>query len=102
MKKNKCKSWLIKVLHKWLKRIDPEYYNLRVEHTTVPLVTLNASVVVPESAPMSAERINEILARQLSDEVIKYATVEWCDRYDSWIPETVYRATVRVAADKRG
>lgn len=103
-KKNRFKSWLIKVLRKWLKKLEPEYNIVKIERTTVPLVTVNASVAVPNDMQLSEERINEILAKQLSEEVIKYADIEWCEKIDASVfnRQIIYRATVRVAADKRG
>ena len=103
MKKNKFKSWLIKVLRKWLNKLEPEK-TFRVEHTYVPLATVNASFTMPKCRPLKEEQVNEILAKQLSEEVIKYADIKYCEKVDMsmWEDQIVYRATVRVAADKRG
>ena len=102
--KNRFKSWLIKVLRNWLARLEPYHNAMKVEHAHVPLVTLDASVVMPKSRPLSEDRINEILARKLSEELIKYADIEWCEKIDLSVfdEQIMYRATVRVAADKRG
>ena len=103
-KKNRLKSWLIRVLRNWLAKLEPYHNVVKVEHTHVPLVTLNASVSVPKNRPLSEDRINEILAKQLSEEVIKYADIEYCEKVDMsmWEEQIVYRAIVRIAADKRG
>ena len=102
--KKKFKSWLIKVLRNWLAKLEPYHNVVKVEHTYVPLVTLDASVAIPKHRPLPEERINEILAKQLSEEVMKYANIEWCEKLDMSVfdEQIVYRATVRVAADKRG
>ena len=102
--KKKFKSWLIKVLRHWLAKLEPYHNVVKVEHTHVPLVTLDASVAIPKRRPLSEDRINEILAKQLSEEVIKYANIEFCEHVDMSVfdEQVVYRATVRVAADKRG
>lgn len=102
--KNKFKSWLIKVLRNWLAKLEPYHNVVKVEHVHVPLVTLDASVAMPKRRPLSEERLNEILARKLSEEVIKYAEIEYCEKVDMsiWEEQIVYRATVRIAADKRG
>ena len=101
--KKKFKSWLIKVLHKWLNKLEPEK-TFRVERTYVPLVTVNASFTMPKCRTLKEEQINDILAKQLSEEVIKYAEIEYCEKVDMsmWEEQIIYRATVRVAADKRG
>ena len=104
MKKNRFKSWLIKVLRNWLAKLEPYHNVVKVEHVHVPLVTVNASFTWPKGKQISEDRINEILARELSEEVIKYADIEYCDKVDLSVFEeyVVFRATVRVAADKRG
>lgn len=103
-KKNRFKSWLIRVLRKWLNKLEPEYNIVKVEHTTVPLLTLDASVATSKHRPLPEDRINEILAKQLSEEVIKYADIEQCEKIDMNVfdEQIIYRATIRVAADKRG
>lgn len=102
--KKKFKSWLIKVLHKWLAKLEPYHNVVKVEHTHVPLITLDASVSIPKHRPLPEDRINEILAKQLGEEVIKYAEIEYCEKIDMSVfdEQLVYRATVRVAAEKRG
>ena len=104
MKKNRFKSWLIKVLRKWLTKLEPYHNVVKVEHTYVPLLTLDANFSMPKHRPLPEDRINEILAKQLSEEVIKYADIEYCEHVDMSIfdEQIIYRATVRVAADKRG
>ena len=101
--KKKFKSWLIRKLHKWLNKLEPEK-TFRVEHTYVPLVTVNASFTMPKCRALKEEQINEILAKQLGEEVIKYADIKCCENIDMsmWEEQIIYRATVRVAADKRG
>ena len=103
-KKNRFKSWLIKVLRKWLAKLEPYHNVVKVEHVHVPLVTLETSFAWPKEKQMSTERIYEILARDLSKEVIKYADIKYCEKIDMSVfdEQIVYRATVRVAADKRG
>lgn len=101
-KKNGFKSWLIRTLRKWLNKLEPEK-TFRVEHVQVPLVTLNSVVTVPKDY-MSEERITEILSKKLSDDVAKYMNIDTCEHvdWDSFDRQITYRATVRVAADKRG
>ena len=103
-KKNRFKSWLIKVLRNWLAKLEPYHNVVKVEHTHVPLVTLDASVAMPKRMPLPEDRINEILASKLSEEIIKYAEIEYCEHIDMnmFDEQIIYRATVRVAADKRG
>ena len=102
-KKNKFKSWLIRVLRKWLNKLEPEYNVVKVEHTYVPLMTVDASVAVSDDGPWIRDHINEILAKKLGEEIMHYADIEWCDKYDSPLRcDRIYRATIRVAADKRG
>ena len=104
MKKNKFKSWLIKVLKNWLAKLEPYHNVVRVEHTHVPLVTLNTSVSMLRRRPLSEERINEILTRKLSEDIMKYADIQEYETIDmsTWEDQIIYRATVRVATDKRG
>ena len=103
-KKNRFKSWLIKVLNNWLAKLEPYHNVVRVEHTHVPLVTLDASVATLKHRPLPEDRVNEILAKQLGEEVINYADIEWCENIDMSMfdEQIIYRATIRVAADKRG
>ena len=104
MKKNRFKSWLIKVLRKWLAKLEPYHNVVKVEHTHVPLVTVNAMFTMSKRRPLKEEQINEILAKQLSEEIIKYAEIEFCEKIDISVfdEQIIYRATVRIAADKRG
>ena len=103
-KKSKFKSWLIKVLRKWLAKLEPYHDVVKVEHVHVPLVTVNAMFTMPKHKPLKEEQINEILARQLSEEVIKYADIDYCEKFDMNVfdDQIIYRATVRIAAEKRG
>ena len=102
-KKNKFKSWLIRVLRNWLSKLEPYHNVVKVEHVSVPLVTVSANFTKTKYEPLTEDYINEILAKQLGKEVFKYANIETCEHFsfDSGT-ETLYRATVRVAADKRG
>ena len=102
--KKKFKSWLIKVLKHWLAKLEPYHDVVRVEHTHVPLVTVEANVAVPKRMHFDDDRIGEILARKLGEEVLHYADITYCEKVDMsmWEDQIVYRATVRVAADKRG
>ena len=104
MKKNKFKFWLIKVLKNWLAKLEPYHNVVKVEHVHVPLVTVNTMFTMPKNRPLKEEQINEILAKQLSEEVIKYADIDCCEKIDMSVfdEQIAYRATVRVAADKRG
>lgn len=104
MKKNKFKSWLIRVLRNWLAKLEPYHNVVKVEHTHVPLVTVDSSFTMPKCRTLKEEQINEILAKQLGEEIIKYADIEYCEKVDMsiWEEQIIYRATVRVAADKRG
>jgi hypothetical protein len=96
-KKNRFKSWLAGKLRKWANKLEPEL-TYKVEHINVPIVTLCANVKMPMDKPISEDRINEILAHELSKDIIQYAKVEWCDNYyNSWVPERDYRAILRVA-----
>jgi hypothetical protein len=100
--KKKIKSWLIRTLHKWLNKLEPEK-TFRVEHINVPISTLNASFIWPKNKQISEDRINEILARDLAEEVIKYADIEMCEKIDMSVLEeyVVFRATVKVAGERR-
>ena len=104
--KKKIKSWLIKVLRNWLAKLEPYHNVVKVEHTHVPLITLDASVAIPKrrQSLLDDDRIGEILAKKLGEEVLNYADIEYCEKVDMnmWEEQIVYRATVRVAADKRG
>lgn len=77
---------------------------IEVKHTYVPLVTVDASFIMPKCRLLEEEQINEILAKKLGEEVIKYADIEQWDMTDmsTWENQVMHKATVRVAADKRG
>lgn len=101
-KKNRFKSWLARVLRKIANKLEPEL-TYKVEHIDVPIVTLCANVKMPMNRPIPEDRINEILAHELSKDIIQYAKIEWCDNYyNSWVPERSYRAKLRVAPDMEG
>jgi hypothetical protein len=103
-KKNRFKSWLIKVLRKWLKKLEPEYNIVKIERTTVPLVTLEANVVTSKRDEIPQEDINRVLEKHLGEQIMQYADVEQCHKIDMSVfdEQIIYRATVRVAVDKRG
>lgn len=102
-KKNKFKSWLIRVLKNWLSKLEPYHNVVKVEHVPVPLVTVSANLTMSKHRSLPEDYINEILAKQLGEEVFKYANIETYEHcsFDS-DTETSYRVTVRVAVDKRG
>ena len=77
---------------------------VKVEHTYVPLVTVNANFTMPKCRPLTEEQINEILAKRLGEETVKYADIECWEVTDMgvWEEQIMYRVTVRVAAEKRG
>lgn len=77
---------------------------VEVKHTQVPVAKVDVCVSTPKHKPLLEDRINEILAKQLGEEIIKYAEIDHCEQIDMRIfdEQIVYRATVRVAADKRG
>lgn len=102
--KNKFKSWLIRMLRKWLNKLEPDYNIVKIERTTVPLVTLEANVATSKRDEISREDINRILEKHLAEQIMQYANVEQCERIDTLMfgDQIIYRATVRVAADKRG
>ena len=105
-KKNRFKSWLARTLRKWLNKLEPGYNTVKIEYTTVPCVTVEASVAVSKNRkPFSDdELINEVLAKKLGEEIINYANIKYCEEVDMSVfdEQIIYRATVRVAADKRG
>ena len=98
MKKNRFKSWLIKVLRKWLAKLESYHNVVKVEHTHVPLVTVDASVAIPKSrqSQLDDDRIGEILAKKLGEEVLNYADIEYCERVDMSVfdEQIIYRATL--------
>lgn len=101
--KKKLKSLLIRVLRKWLAKLEPYHNVVKVECVHVPLVSICADVVIPKYRPLPEDRINEILAKKLGEDILHYAEIETCQHYDFGEgDQTVYRATVRVAAEKRG
>lgn len=104
MKKNKFKSWLIKVLRKWLAKLEPYHNVVKIERTTVPLVTLEANVVASKRDDISREDIDRILEKHLAEQIMQYANVQQCERIDAIMfdDEIIYKATVRVAVDKKG
>ena len=103
MKKNKFKSWFIKVLRKWLKRLEPDYNIVKIERTTVPLVTLEANVVASKRDNISREDIDRILEKHLAEQIMQYANVQQCERIDAVMfdDQIIYKATIRIAVDKR-
>lgn len=76
---------------------------IEVKHTQVPLITVDASVAVTDDCPRMRDYVDEILAQRLGEEILKYADIQWCDNNDGPLRyDRIYRATVKVAADKRG
>lgn len=102
-KKNRFKSWLIKVLRKWLSKLEPGYNAVNVTYMTVPCATVEASVAVADDGPWMRDYTNEVLAKKLGEEVLRYADIQWCDKHNGPLRcDRIYRATVRVAAERRG
>ena len=103
-KKSRFKSWLARKLRKWLNKLEPGYNTVNVTYTTVPCVTIDASFYAPKYPPLPTDRINEILAKKLGEEIINYANIDYCEHFDmsECDHHIIYRATIRVAADKRG
>ena len=103
-KKNRFKSWLIRVLRKWLAKLEPYHNVIKVEHVPVPLVTIMADTRISERDNISQNDINKILEKQLAGLIIQYADIEKYDQFsiDCFNQYTTYRATIRVVADKRG
>jgi hypothetical protein len=106
MKKNRFKSWLIKTLRKWLDKFEAGYNTVNVTHTIVPCITVEASVAVSKDrCPFyNDEFVRDVLAKKLGEEVINYANFDYCEKVnmEMFDKQIVYRATVRVAAEKRG
>ena len=103
-KKNKFKSWLIQTLRKWLSKLGSDENVVKIERVTVPLVTLEAKTLDSRIGYLPEDSINEILAQELGKQIIKYCDIQRCTMFDVSPFDTpiMYRATVRVAADKRG
>ena len=100
-KKNRFKFWLIKTLRNIIDELAPEK-RFRVEHITVPLVTLNASITVPKNHPSNVY-VTEFLSKRLGEGLVPYMNIETCEMNSfDFDDQITYRATVRVAADKRG
>ena len=103
-KKSKFKSWLIKTLRRWLNKLAPEENVLKIERTAVPLITIESNVSFSKRDGISQDDIDHILARRLGEQIIEYADVQWYEKMDMSVfdEQIIYRARVRVAADKRG
>lgn len=95
------KKWLIKILNKILKKLQPIVFDeVTIKHSYKPLVTVTANYSLNklDANRVSEERIKEILARQLSEQIIDHMDIS---HTTSFSPEQVlYRATIQIADNK--
>ena len=101
----KLKKWLIKILKKILKRLSPNIFEeVSITHTYKPLITIeaNCSFDKRDADRMSQERIEEVLAKRLSQQIIDHMDISYTTIYESSLFEerVHYRAKIQIADNR--
>lgn len=101
----KLKKWLIKILKKILKKLEPTVFEeVSITHSYKPLITVEANFSLNkrdiERFPVGYAR--QILAKRLSEQIIKYADTMITTSYEpSLCEEQVnYRAKIQIADNR--
>ena len=96
------KKWLIKILKKILKKLEPTIFQeVSITHSYKPLITLeeNFALSKRDADRIPEEKIKEILARRLSEQIIDHMDMLVATNYDSIMFEEQihYRAKIQIA-----
>lgn len=101
----KLKKWLIKILKKMLKRLEPTVFEeVSIAHSYKPLITIEANFALNkrdiERFPVGYAR--QILAKRLSEQIIDYADMQVATSYEPTIFEEQvnYRAKIQIADNR--
>ena len=99
------KKWLIKILKKILKKLEPTIFEeVTITHSYKPLITVTANLSLNkrDTERISEENVKEILARQLSEQIIDHMDMLVATQYDSTIFEERihYKATIQIADNR--
>lgn len=99
------KKWLIKILKKILKRLEPTVFeDVSITHSYKPLITIEANFALNkqdiERFPIGYAR--QILAKRLSEQIIDYADMSYTTSHEpSLFEEQVhYRAKIQIADNR--
>lgn len=99
------KKWLIKILKKILKKLQPTVFEeVSITHSYKPLITIeeNFALSKRDAERMPKERIKEILARRLSEQIIDHMDILTATSYEPIMFEEQihYKATIQIADNK--
>ena len=99
------KKWLIKILKKILKKLEPTIFEeVVITHSYKPLITIEANCSLDkwDMKRISEENIKEILAKRLSEQIIDRMDILTATSYDSPFGEerVHYKAKVQIADNR--
>lgn len=99
------KKWFIKILKKILKKLEPMVFEeVTIEHSYKPLITVTANYSLNEldANRVPKERIKEILARRLSEQIIDHMDMSVATYITPLSPEEIirYKATIQIADNR--
>lgn len=101
----KLKKWLIKILKKILKKLQPNAFDeITIKTSYKPLITLEENFVMSKR---DAERLpvgyyREILAKRLGEQIIDHMDISYTTGHSPDFPEEQihYRATIQIADNR--
>lgn len=99
------KKWLIKILKKILKKLQPTIFEeITITHSHKPLITVttNYSLNKLDAKRIPRERIKEILAKRLSEQIVDHMDILTSVDYCSPLAEEQihYKATIQIADNR--
>ena len=99
------KKWLIKILKKILKRLEPAVFEeVTITHSYKPLITLeeNFSLNKRDRERLPEGYVEEVLAKRLSKQIINHMDVLVATSYESALFEEQfhYRAKIQIADNR--
>ena len=99
------KKWLIKILKKLLKKLQPMVFEeVTITHSYKPLITVeeNFALSKRDAERMPEEYIKEMLAKRLSEQIIDHMDILVATSYEpSLFEEQIhYRAKIQIADNR--
>ena len=99
------KQWLIKILKKILKKLQPTIFEtVSITRSYKPLITVSANLSLDkrDAERMLEEDIKEILARRLSAQIVDHMDMLVTTQFypNIFEEQAQYRATIQIADNK--
>ena len=101
----KLKKWLVKILKNILKKLEPSIFEeVIIKHSYQPLITIeaNCSFDKRDADRMSEERVKEILARRLGEQITDHMGILTTISYEPFLFEEQihYRAKIQIVDNR--